>query len=231
MAVLQVEGFSVAGPVLDDELLSELREKTFRAGEAGVRCLLDDELVGEAALRIRGALAEAGVLTEEAVAVQAIAFDKTPDANWKVTWHQDVMFPFSRKTCSEGFDLPSIKAGVHFSRPPVGTLEELLAVRLHVDRCDADGGPLRVSPGSHTRGVLKSREIAGAVARHGEVPIIAAEGEMLLMRPLLLHASSKALTASHRRVLHFVFHSGGPVAEPWHRAIGMPNRSKAGTYR
>ena len=41
----------------------------------------------------------------------------------------------------------------------------------------------------------------------------------MLMRPLLLHASSKATGASRRRVLHFVF---GPPALPhglaWVRA-------------
>lgn len=41
-------------------------------------------------------------------------------------------------------------------------------------------------------------------------------GEALLMRPLLLHASSNA---TRPRVLHIVYHSGAPVAEPWHREL------------
>ena len=41
-------------------------------------------------------------------------------------------------------------------------------------------------------------------------------GEALLMRPLLLHASS---SAARPRVLRIVYHSGAPVAEPWHREL------------
>jgi hypothetical protein len=41
----------------------------------------------------------------------------------------------------------------------------------------------------------------------------------LLMKPLLLHASSPATAPKHRRVLHLVFHSGEATAEPWHRAV------------
>ncbi len=46
---------------------------------------------------------------------------------------------------------------------------------------------------------------------HGEVTAVVKRGGVLAMRPLLLHASSKALAPSFRRVLHFVF---GPPTLP-----------------
>jgi ectoine hydroxylase-related dioxygenase (phytanoyl-CoA dioxygenase family) len=152
------------------------------------------------------------------VAIQAIAFDKTDSANWKVAWHQDLMFPFARPVRSRAYALPCVKDGVDYARPPRAVLEKLLAVRLHLDDCDETNGPLRVSPASHLSGVIPTAEIAARVAVHGEVVCLAKEGQALLMKPLLLHASSRASLPKHRRVLHLVF-SDGEIDETWHRSV------------
>lgn len=197
----------------------ELRKTVFQEGVAGTRCLLDVPVVNETARHLLAELREAGVLPAGAVAVQAIAFDKTPSANWKVTWHQDVMFPFAAPVSHPGFEVPSVKDGVPFARPPREVLEEMLAVRLHLDDCDLTNGPLRVSPGTHALGILKGAEVADRLAAHGEHTCLAAEGEAVLMRPLLLHASSQATAPKHRRVLHVVYHSGRAIPETWHRRV------------
>lgn len=129
------------------------------------------------------------------------------------------MFPFARAVCSEGFALPSQKDGVDYARPPRSVLDSLLAVRLHLDDCEEDNGPLRVSPGTHVHGIIPSAEIAATVARYGEKTCIAKAGDALLMKPLLLHASSPAAVPKHRRVLHLVYHAGEVSPEPWHRAV------------
>lgn len=199
--------------------LVELAAHAFAPDAAGTRCLLDLPVVRQTAERMRETLIADGVLPRGAVAIQAIAFDKNPSANWKVTWHQDVMFPFARAATAPGHDLPSRKAGVDYARPPRAVLEALLAVRLHIDDCDENNGPLRVAPGSHREGVLRGDGIAGRVAACGEITCLARAGEAVLMKPLLLHASSPAREPRHRRVLHVVYHDGAPVAEPWHRAV------------
>jgi ectoine hydroxylase-related dioxygenase (phytanoyl-CoA dioxygenase family) len=224
MPTLEFDGYVSGEATLARGTLSELRNTVFGGAVPGTRCLLDVPLVRKVALSIGHELVRAGRLEESAVAVQAIAFDKTPSTNWKVTWHQDVIFPFSRRPEAFGYCLPSIKDGLHYCRPPAEVLSELLAVRLHLDRCDSDNGPLRVSPGTHGFGILMSSKIPAMLANHGEVATYFEEGGTLLMRPLLLHASSKALSASHRRVLHFVFHSGRPIEEAWYRSIEMPNQ-------
>jgi ectoine hydroxylase-related dioxygenase (phytanoyl-CoA dioxygenase family) len=94
-----------------------------------------------------------------------------------------------------------------------------LAVRIHLDDCDETNGPLRVSPGTHQHGVIRSGTIAEIVAQHGETACLAKAGDALLIKPLLLHASSPAAVPKHRRVLHIVYHSGERIAEPWHRAV------------
>jgi hypothetical protein len=99
-----------SAPVITPSLVATAREMLFESGRAGTRCLLDEPLVCEIAAEARQTLALAKRLPAAAVAIQAIAFDKTPAANWKVTWHQDVMFPFARPVNAKGFTLASKKA-------------------------------------------------------------------------------------------------------------------------
>lgn len=218
---LERDGWDLVRPSLPEELLERARREIFAAhdGKAGARCLLDHETVRELALRLRDFLAASGALPPGATAIQAIAFDKTPGANWKVPWHQDVMFPFAVTPSTSGYETPTVKDGVDFARPPLPVLERLLAARLHLDPCGEENGPLRVASGSHREGLIDS-SAAGSRARElGETCCLAEEGEVLLMRPLILHASSQATSPAHRRVLHFVYDAGPALPEPWHRAV------------
>ncbi len=216
---LEEHGFCVRSICIPGETLEELRNTLFHDESAGTRCLLDHPVVRETALNLKRELIESGHLPAAAVAIQAIAFNKTATTNWKVAWHQDVMFPFANKVTADHFDLPTLKQGIHYARPPESMLNQLLAVRLHLDDCDATNGPLRISPGTHLAGILKTAEISDRVASHGEITCLAKQGEALLMRPLILHASSQATEPKHRRILHLVYHSGDPIPEPWHRTI------------
>lgn len=212
-------GVELHASKVSGSLMLRLKETLFEPGKAGSRCLLDEPLVREAALALKQELQDAGHLPEGAMAIQAIAFDKTPETNWKVTWHQDLMFPFARPVASEGFDLSCVKDGIAYARPPLEILKQLLAVRLHLDDCDETNGPLRISPGTHRLGVIGVATIADLISTHGQEPCLADEGVALLMRPLLLHASSRATEPKHRRVLHLVFAPGGPMKEEWHRRV------------
>jgi ectoine hydroxylase-related dioxygenase (phytanoyl-CoA dioxygenase family) len=216
---LASSGYAVFQPNLPESLLHEIRTSAFATGEAGVRCLLDEPCIRKTACATREALVAYHLMPAGAKAVQAIAFDKTPGTNWKVTWHQDVMFPFARPVSHAGFELSSKKADIDYARPPQSVLETMLAVRIHLDDCDETNGPLRVSPGTHQLGILRSPEIPRCLERHGEQVCCATTGEALLLRPLLLHASSPATVPNHRRVLHLVFHHGPPIAEVWHRSL------------
>lgn len=216
---LQAHGFSTIPSAMPAEILNQLRDTLFHEGCAGERCLLDQPPVRETAIILKNRLSVSGHLAGSAVAIQAIAFNKTATTNWKVAWHQDLMFPFAKRVTAQDFDLPTVKQGIDFARPPEFVLNRLLAVRLHLDDCDATNGPLRISPGSHRSGILKSNEIPEMVAKHGEVSCLVSKGELLLMRPLCLHASSQATEPKNRRVLHFVYDSGEPIPEPWHRAV------------
>lgn len=216
---LEVQGYSLVRSSISQKIFEELRNTLFHDGNAGERCLLDLPLVRETALNLKRELIESGHLSSKAIAIQAIAFNKTPATNWKVAWHQDLMFPFAKPVTARHFHLPTVKQGIDYARPPADILEQLLAARLHLDDCDSTNGPLRVCPGTHRSGILATSDIPAHVADHGEITCLAKTGEVLLMRPLTIHASSQATAPKHRRVLHLVYHSGDPIPEPWHRAI------------
>src|SRR5437762_1277014 len=103
---------------------------------------------------------------------------------------------------------------------PAEVLEPMIAVRVHLDDCGALDGPLRVLPGSHRLGKLDADQIAAARDRIGEHVCAARAGDALLMRPLLLHASSAVEQPSRRRVIHIECSSTSlPFPLEWQTAI------------
>jgi Phytanoyl-CoA dioxygenase (PhyH) len=90
-------------------------------------------------------------------------------------------------------------------KAPADALSRVIAVRVHLDNSDADNGPLRVIPGTHMHGVLGDDQIARLVRVRHAVDCLVAAGGVIAMRPLILHASSKARSDRPRRVLHIEY--------------------------
>jgi hypothetical protein len=149
------------------------------------------------------------ILGPEARPVRGILFDKTAQANWKVAWHQDLSIALREKIDVDGFGPWSVKAGIPHVQPPAQVLERMLTVRVHLDECTQDSGPLLVLPGSHSAGVLSSEEVARWKRESSPVSCCCPAGGVVLMRPLLLHASSEASVPGHRRIVHIEFAAGG----------------------
>jgi len=163
-----------------------------------VRELADSELIRKLVEPILGT---------DFIPVRGIFFDKIPDANWKVPWHQDVTIAVREKVEAEGFGPWSVKADVLHVQPPAYILESMLSVRLHLDPCAEDNGALRVIPASHRLGRIPEDRIAAIRDATPEQVCAVAIGGALLMRPLLLHASSPSQVPGHRRVIHVDFAS------------------------
>lgn len=145
------------------------------------------------------------LLGDGAFPVRILFFDKTPAANWLVPWHQDLAIAVAERREAAGFSGWSEKDGIAHVQPPAAVLEAMLTLRLHLDDCGPDAGPLRVLPGTHRFGRLTAEQIARETACGGEITCLLPRGGALLMRPLLLHSSSKARRPGHRRVLHVEF--------------------------
>ncbi len=81
----------------------------------------------------------------------------------------------------------------------------MLSIRLHLDDCTPENAPLRVSPKTHAIGLIEEAEVLQTVNQHGEEACTCKSGDALLMRPLLLHASSASQSPNHRRVIHIEY--------------------------
>lgn len=139
--------------------------------------------------------------------VRVLLFDKTPETNWAVPWHQDRTIAVRVRHDVPGFESWNVKDGVTHVEPPVKLLAGMVTLRLHLDDTGRDNGPLDIVPGSHLLGRLPAAEVvrvghAGPVAR-----CVARKGDVLAMRLLTVHKSERAAKASRRRVLHVDYSS------------------------
>jgi hypothetical protein len=176
------------------------------AGRGGIRNLLDRvacvrKLSDSPVIR---ALIDP-ILGKDAFPARGILFDKTPAANWKVPWHQDLTIAVQNRIDVPGFGPWTVKDGVVHVQPPTEILEKMLAIRIHLDDCYESNGPVRVIPRSHLDGRLTAGQIQAIVNSTSPVLCTVGRGGVLSMRPLLLHASSVASVATHRRVIHLEF--------------------------
>jgi hypothetical protein len=181
-------------------------------GGAGSRRLLDEAWCARLAGALRGNARMNSLLPRNAVAVQCTLFDKSPTKNWLVALHQDLSIPVKSRVDSPECSGWSEKEGQLYVQPPFSVLEQLVAVRVHLDDCPAESGALRVVPRSHLEGRVDRARAEALRLEHGETVVPVDRGGALVMRPLILHASSKATSMNPRRVLHFVF---GPPTLPF----------------
>ena len=161
-----------------------------------IRTLADSKPVRELARAVLG---------DAAFPVRGILFDKIPEANWKVPWHQDVTIAVQEREEIKGFGPWSTKAGILHVQPPAPVLDGVISIRLHLDLCDESNGALQVIPGSHRWGRIAEGEIPHILAQSQAHVCTVQRGGALLMRPLLLHASSASQAPAHRRVIHLDF--------------------------
>jgi ectoine hydroxylase-related dioxygenase (phytanoyl-CoA dioxygenase family) len=141
----------------------------------------------------------------QARAVRILYFDKTPDKNWAVPWHQDRTIAVANRVDMPGFGPWSVKAGIRHVEPPESILRNIVSLRLHLDDCGSDNGPLLALRGSFRLGRVPAQEIRPHVDR-GEIEVCCARaGDVVAMRGLTIHASERVLRPGHRRVLHVDF--------------------------
>ncbi len=216
---LQSKGYHFVRNAISDEVLQELRNsvalETVRPTLRRRGCSL--YAIRQAAQQVPAiaSLAQArpimdlvhACLGPGAKAIKALYFDKPAGADWKVAWHQDTTVAVQEPLQVAGFAGWTCKAGVHHARPPAAVLAEVLTLRLHLDDCDADNGVLQVLPSSHAHGLLSREQQVELLAASDSITCSAKAGDLLCMRPLLLHRSAST------------GHPGQPYHQPCHRRI------------
>ena len=136
--------------------------------------------------------------------IKSIYFDKPPSANWIVNWHQDLTINLSNKK-----EVPNYKNWRETNdrtivQPDRKLLENIFTIRMHLDDCTKENGALRVIEKSHIKGVIEIKEWMNnkeGVEKICEVK----KGGILIMKPLILHASKRTENQKNRRVIHVEF--------------------------
>jgi hypothetical protein len=215
-------GYAISDLVLSaaacERIAGDLPPSESRRG--GVRHLLESRVVRAIVSDPRFAAAIKQHEDAALVAVKATMFDKTPAANWLVSWHQDRVVALAEKRDVAGFKGWTMKQGIPHAEAPRELLERMLAVRIHLDPASAENGPLRVIPGTHRRGKIGEDEITRIAETTDQAQLVLPQGSVLLMKPLLLHASSPSVRAGHRRVLHVeLAPSLLPGGLRWHEVV------------
>ncbi len=206
------KGYEILENFIPDSLSNELSDSispiTLQSSRGGIRNIekksksvmrfIESDLVLQTAAKY---------LSGEPKFVRAIFFNKTIHQNWLVSWHQDKTVSVSQKFESKGWHPWSVKDNIIHVQPPLHVLENMVALRVHLDPSNLENGCLKVVPYSHELGILKQKEIDEYMAQSQPVHCVVNKGAALIMRPHLLHASSKGSNPSSRRVLHLEFSS------------------------
>jgi Phytanoyl-CoA dioxygenase (PhyH) len=187
------------------DVIVQLTSAPFDRTKAGARHLLGVPVVREVADDPRLVRLARRFVGSSATPFRATLFDKSPEANWFVAWHQDTALPLVRQVQAEEWGPWSTKAGVLYAHAPAWALEQVVALRVSLDDSSATNGPLRVLPNTHRLGVLTDAQIDVLADERAVVDCVAASGSVVAMRPLTVHASSKATVRQPRRVLHLEY--------------------------
>ena len=138
-------------------------------------------------------------------AVRATLFDKTPERNWALGWHQDRTIAVQRKLATCGYRDWTTKGGITHVVPPFEILEKMLTLRIHLDPAGMDNAPLLIAPGSHLLGRIAERELKAVAERCGTASCPAGRGDIWVYATPILHGSARAMRPGRRRVLQLLY--------------------------
>lgn len=220
--IFDQNGFLQIASLLETNTCGALAAAFDEPHGAGVRHLIDHPSVHNLLRQSSVATLVGETLGDFAFAYKATLFDKHTEANWLVAWHQDLSIPVQQRLELEIWMGWSCKEGVLYVQPPTEVLSKLIALRLNLDDCYNNNGPLRLLTGSHRFGRLQHSDVSNYSGHHIEHTVTGLRGDGLLMRPLLIHASSKATVEARRRVLHLEFANFDlPDGMDWHRRVAV----------
>jgi hypothetical protein len=209
MGMLDDQGFEIVPDVIDSGavslLIQILSSSSLQRSRAGTRNAFQIDEVRSLALDPSLMTFANEALGDRATPFRATLFDKSPYSNWLVVWPQDTALPLRERRDAPGWGPWSVKEGVICAHAPASALEQVLAIRIHLDDSTAENGPLRVLPATQRLGVLSDDAIHELAERTPVIECRVGSGGLVLMKPLIVHASSKSKNDAPRRVLHIEY--------------------------
>jgi ectoine hydroxylase-related dioxygenase (phytanoyl-CoA dioxygenase family) len=214
---IEKQGFAILPEILTRTDVDHLDESLKRNPPARIRVGMRHALRHPAILAVARdprllAIAQQ-ILRCDPFPFKATIFNKSPVSNWLVAWHQDKALPLRERRELPEWGPWSVKDGVIYANAPATALSRVVALRLHLDDSTHENGPLRVLPGTHTMGILSEGAIHDLSSRTTAVACLVPRGGVLVMRPLIVHASSKSRGKMPRRVLHIEYAASASIAD------------------
>ena len=121
-----------------------------------------------------------------------------------------------------GFGPWTLKQDQFAVQPPLNILEDNFTLRIHLDNTNENSGALKVIPGSHRKGIYRPETIDWS--KEIETVCDVERGGVMVMRPLLLHSSSRTTNNHKRRVIHIEFSKHElPDSLNWSERISLRN--------
>jgi hypothetical protein len=206
---VDADGFATIPDVISAEgiarLLKEIAKKPLPRSRAGFRHAMRHETIAAFVRQPKLAGLATEILGAAAIPFRATLFDKSPNSNWLVVWHQDTALPIQHRQDVPGWGPWSVKDGITYAHAPATALEKVVALRVHLDDSTAENGPLRVLPVTHNAGMLEDHAIRQLASDVRPVDCVVPLGGVIAMKPLIVHASSKSRSQQPRRVLHIEY--------------------------
>jgi len=199
------KGFLLDSNTINSEEITDAKLNLADIELAGKRSLLREDWCLCLARKIQARLSRLLPGINSLEPVQCTIFQKTIGSNWLVPWHQDRSLPTTCAATQRYLTKTRIKEDIELYQPNSQTLDEVISVRVHLDPCLDENGPLQIIPGTHKLGCLTSESIASYREEKEKLAILCDKGAALIMKPLLIHKSSKSKSPTPRRVLHFVY--------------------------
>lgn len=134
---------------------------------------------------------------------KSIYFDKPEKSNWFVAYHQDLTISVNKKVEAKSFENWTVKQNQFAVQPPKEILENNFTIRIHIDKTTRDNGALKVLNTSHKKGICRVENIN--LEEEIETICEVEKGGVMIMKPLLFHASNKTTNNERRRVIHIEF--------------------------
>jgi len=138
---------------------------------------------------------------EDFFITKSIYFDKPEKSNWFVSYHQDLTISVDKKVELKNFQNWTNKQNQFAVQPPTEILENNFTIRIHLDKTTNENGALKVIDKSHKKGVYRIENLDLKTETICEVE----KGGIMIMKPLLFHASNKTTNNERRRVIHIEF--------------------------
>lgn len=137
--------------------------------------------------------------------IKAIFFNKNQNNNWSVPWHQDKTIGVKKKVVLPGYQNWTVKQGVTHVQPPAEILNSIITIRIALEDSDRHNGALNIIPRSHKLGILDKKAIDRFAQTESDLYCSMKAGDILVMRPLILHSSPKSTSDRERGTIHLEY--------------------------